>query len=165
MDNMTETQERPPKPDRRTPIPSDWSNSDGVKDNQARAPIAKTIPQDPQPSTLFGTYARETLRRPNTCPKVLTFGKGKLAPLVSGTGITIGHGCRIHIDQTAPVREPTIAVVPQSPDKIVYNDRVQTYDEPPAAVRPRHALANWTSVRLGNDPNRPTMTEMATGQN
>ena len=37
-------------------------------------------------------------------------------------------------------------------------------DEPAAAVRPRHALANWTSIRLGNDPNRPTMTEMATGQ-
>ena len=68
MDNVTETQERPPKPDRRTPIPSDWSNSDDGKDDQARAPIAKTIPQDPQPSTSFGTYASETLRRPNTCP-------------------------------------------------------------------------------------------------
>ena len=104
MDNMIETQERPPKPDRRTPIPSDWSNSDDGKDDQAKAPIAKTIPQDPQLSTSFGTYASETLRRPNTCPKVLTFGRGKLAPLGSGTGITIGHGHGIHIDQTAPVR-------------------------------------------------------------
>ena len=122
MDNATETQERPPKPDR-TPVPSDWSNSDDGKDNQARAPIAKTVPQDLQPSTSFGTYASETLRRPNTYPKVLTFGSGKLAPLASGTGITIGHGCRIHIDQTVPVREPTITVVPPSPDKIVYNDK------------------------------------------
>ena len=86
-------------------------------------PIAKSVPQDLQPSTSFGTYASETLRSPNTYPKVLTFGRGKLAPLASGPGITIGH--RIHIDQTAPVREPAIAVVPQSPDKIVYNDRVQ----------------------------------------
>ena len=79
-------------------------------------------------------------------------------------GITIGCRCGIHIDQTAPAREPTIAVVPPSPDKIVCNDRVQTYDEPPAAVRPRNALANWTSIGLGNDPNRPTLTEMANAQ-
>ena len=161
MDSVTETYERLPKPDRRTPIPSDWSNSDDRKDDQARAPIAKTIPQDPQPSTSVGTYASETLRRPNTCPKVLTFGRGKLAPLGSGTGITIGHRHGIHIDQTTPVKEPAIAVVPPSQDRIVCNNRVQTYDEPPAAVRPRHTLANWTSIRLGNDPNRPTVTEMA----
>ena len=87
MDSMTETQVKPPRPSRRTPIPSDWSDDDG-KDDQARAPIAKPVPQDPQPSTSFGTYARKTLRRPNTYPKVLTFGRGKLAPLASGTGIT-----------------------------------------------------------------------------
>ena len=45
MDIMTETQERPPKPDRRIPVPSDWSNSDDRKDDQARASIAKTVPQ------------------------------------------------------------------------------------------------------------------------
>ena len=44
MDNTIETMERLPKPDRRTPIPSDWSDSDDRKDDQARAPIAKTIP-------------------------------------------------------------------------------------------------------------------------
>ena len=44
-----------------------------------------------------------------------------------------------------------------SPDKIVHTDRVQTYDKMPATVRPRHALANWTSVSLGKDPNRPTI--------
>ena len=52
---MIEKQERPPKPDRRTPVPSDWSNSDDGKDNQARAPIAKTVTQELQPSTSFGT--------------------------------------------------------------------------------------------------------------
>ena len=29
MDSMTETQVRPPKPSRQTPIPSDWSDDDG----------------------------------------------------------------------------------------------------------------------------------------
>ena len=31
-------------------------------------------------------------------------------------------------------------------------------------VRPRNALANWTSIRLGNDPNRPIVNERETGQ-
>ena len=29
----------------------------------------------------------------------------------------------------------------------------------PTPVRPRHALANWTSVRLGDNPNRPTVND------
>ena len=33
------------------------------------------------------------------------------------------------------------------------------YNEMPAPVRPRHALANWTSVRLGDDPDRPMVNE------
>ena len=163
MDNTTETQVRPPKPSRRTPIPSDWSDDDG-KDDQTRAFIAKPVPQDPQPSTSFGTYASETLRRPSSYLKVLTFGRGKLAPLASGTGITLGCRHAIHIDQTPPVREPTVTVVPPSPDKVVYNDSVQMYGELPVPVRPRHALANWTSIRLGNNPNRPTMNEREDGQ-
>ena len=68
MDSTTETRVRPPKPSRRTPIPSDWSDDDG-KDDQTRAPIAKPVLQDPQPSTSFGTYASQTLRRPNTYQK------------------------------------------------------------------------------------------------
>ena len=72
MDNTTETLVRPPKPSRRTPIPLDWSDDDR-KDDQARAPIAKPVPPRPQPSASFGTYASQTLRGPNTYPKVLTF--------------------------------------------------------------------------------------------
>ena len=49
MDSTTETQVRSPRPSRRTPIPSDWSDDDR-KDDQARAPIARPVPQDPQPS-------------------------------------------------------------------------------------------------------------------
>ena len=115
--------------------------------------MAKPIPQDPQPSTSFGTYPSATL------PRVLTFGRGKIAPLASGT-LTIGCRCGIPIDQTAATKEAAIAFVPPSPHKIVHNDSMQIYEEPPAPVRPRHALANWTSVRLGNDPNRHTVDEM-----
>ena len=163
MDSMTETQVRPPKPSRRTPIPSDWSDGDG-KDDQARPPIAKPVPQDPQPSTSFGTYPSQTLKRPDTYPKVLTFGRGKLVPLASGTGMTMGCRCRLHLDQTPPVREPAIAVVSPSPDRVLHNECVQTYEKLPAPVRPRHPLANWTSIRLDNKPNRPTINERETKQ-
>ena len=162
-DSRTETQVRPPKPSRRTPIPSDWSDDDR-KDDQARAPIAKPVLQDPQPSTSFGTHASQTLRRPNTYLKVLTFGRGKLAPLASGASMTMGCGCRLHLHQTPPVRKPAVAVVSPSPDRVVHNECVQKYDELPVPVRPRHPLVNWTSIRLGNNPNRPTMNESETEQ-
>ena len=66
MDKVTETQARPPA---WNPIPSDWSDDEDEndKDDQARAPIAKPILQDPQPSTSFGTHSSGTL------PKVVTF--------------------------------------------------------------------------------------------
>ena len=38
------------------------------------------------------------------------------------------------------------------------------YDELPVPVRPRHPLANWTSIRLGNNPDRPTVNERETEQ-
>ena len=51
-------------------------------------------------------------------------------------------------------QESEIAIVPPTPThKTVHMDRVQTYDEIPAPVRPRHPLVNWTSVRLGDNPN------------
>ena len=80
-----------------------------------------------------------------------------MAPLASWNNITLGCGCRLNINHTPQVGIFNVAVV--SPDKIIHTDRVQTYDEMPAPVRPRHALANWTSVRLGNNPNRPTFNK------
>ena len=67
IDKVTETQARPPT---WNPIPSDWSDDEGEddKDDQGRAPIAKPILQDPEPSTSFGTYPSATL------PRVVTFG-------------------------------------------------------------------------------------------
>ena len=150
MDNATEMQAR-------NPIPSDWSNDeeDG-KDNHARDPIAKPILQDHQPSTSFGTYPSVTL------PRVVTFGRGKISPLASGT-LTIGHECSILLDQTTNTKEAAIALIPPSPHRIVHNDSVQIYEDPPAPVRHIHSLDNWTSVRLGNDPNRHTVDEMTNG--
>ena len=40
-------------------------------------------------------------------------------------------------------------------------DSVQIYDELPAQPRPRKPLANWISVRLGNNLGRPTVDHIA----
>ena len=72
--------------------------------------------------------------------------------------ITIGCRCR-----TATTNEAGIAYVPPSPHRIVHNDSIQIYEEPPALVKCRHSLANWTSVRLGNDPNNHTVAETTMG--
>ena len=54
--NNMETQNRPPKPNRKMLYHSEWSDSKNEKDNQARAPIPKTPPQSPQASTSFASY-------------------------------------------------------------------------------------------------------------
>ena len=78
--------------------------------------------------------------------------------------MTMGCRCGIYLHQTPPVKEPAVAVISPSPDRVVHNEWVQTYDELPVPVGRWHSLANWTSVRLGNNPNRPTMNERETEQ-
>ena len=99
MDNapINDTQDRPPTQCRMLSYHPDWSDSDNDKDNQARAPIAYTPVKNPQPST---SYVREEapLRRPNTYPKVLTFGRGNMAPLASWNKITLGCRCGLNIN-------------------------------------------------------------------
>ena len=56
-------------------------------------------------------------------------------------------------------QERNLAVVAPM-DRIVYTDRIQTYDQEPAPPRPRPPLANWSSVNLGNNPNRCTVDEI-----
>ena len=87
-----------------------------------------------------------------------------MAPLANSftMGCRHGHGCRLSINH--PPHPGVLKVAMVSPDKIVTKDRMQTYDEMPAPVRLQHALANWTSVRLGNNPNRPTVNERETEQ-
>ena len=43
-------------------------------------------------------------------------------------------------------------------------DSVQTYEGNLGPTRPRKPLANWTSVSLGNNPNRPTANDVTRGQ-
>ena len=115
--------------------------------------------QRPQPSTSSGT-----LRKPKTYPKVLTFGRGNMVPLANGFTMGHGyrHGCGLIINHLPQPGAPKVAMV--SPDRIVTPDRVQTYDEMLASVRPQHALAIWTSVRLGNDPNTKKGKDEDTGE-
>ena len=72
--------------------------------------------------------------------------------------MTIGHRCG-----SATTKEAAIACFPPSLHRIVHNDSMQIYEEPPAPVRPRHSLANWTSIQLGNDPNSHTLDEATMG--
>ena len=60
-------------------------------------------------------------------------------------------------------KEAGIAFVPLAPHRIVHNDSIQIYEELPALGRCRNSLANWTSVRLGKDPNSHTVDETTMG--
>ena len=99
------SKDRPPKPSRRPSYHSDWSDDEDGKDNQTRAPIAKTMPQRPQPSTSSGT-----LRKPKTYPKVLTCGRQNMAPLANGFTMGHGHGCgcRLIISHPLSLEHPRL---------------------------------------------------------
>ena len=87
-----------------------------------------------------------------------------MAPLGNCFTMGCGHGHRHRLNINHPTQPGAPKVAMVSPDKIVTTDRVQTYDEMPALVRPQHALANWTSVRLGNDPYTQKGKEEETGE-
>ena len=90
----------------------------------------------------------------------MNLGRGRgIAPLANWTSVIKGHRCGIFINQTP--QDPEI--VPPT-DKIKHMERVQTYDELPAQPRPRKPLANWTSVRLGNNSDIPTVDDISHGQ-
>ena len=89
------------------------------------------MPQRPQPSTSSGT-----LRKPKTYPKVLTFGRGNMAPLANGFTMGCRHGCGCGLIINHPPQPEECKAAMVSPDRIVTPDREQTYDEMPAPVRP-----------------------------
>ena len=92
----------------------------------------------------------------------LGIGRGiSKASQANWTSVIQGCRCGIFIHQTP--QEPEIVIVPPT-DRIVHTDRIQTYEEMPAPVRPRHLVANWTSITLGNNPNRPTTDKIIWGQ-
>ena len=137
IDNASihDSQDRPPKPSRRLSYHLDWSDLDDDKDSQALAPPTNAPKQDPQPTTSH-TRTDAPLRRPNTQSKVLTFGRVNMAPLVNWFTMGCRHRCRcrLNINHPPQLGAPNVAAV--SPDKIIPTDRVQTYDEMPASVRP-----------------------------
>ena len=55
--------------------------------------------------------------------------------------------------------ERNLGVVAPS-DRIVHKDRIQTYDKELTPARCRPALANWSSVNLGNNPKRPMVDKI-----
>ena len=159
MEDPAPKQPKPQKPCRKIDHNSDWSHVDEGKDDQARSnPIDV---QDPQPSP---SCARDSapLRQPNTYPKVLNLGRGRgkgKFPLGNWTSVVKGceHGLINENDQSLTMQqesERNLAVVPPL-NRILHTNRVQTYDEEPTPARPTPALANWSSVNLGNNPNRP----------
>ena len=82
-----------------------------------------------------------------------------MAPLANWTSVIKGQGHGIFNNQFPP-QKPEVAVVPPS-DRIIHTDSVQIYDELPAQPRPRKPLTSWTSVRLGNNSDRPTVDDIS----
>ena len=82
---------------------------------------------DQQPST------SDHLKRPNTWPKVLTYGRsrGKF-PLATWTSVTKGHGCRCNsrcdIFQTPSLLNNQNPTVERNLAVVTPTDRVQTYE-------------------------------------
>ena len=104
--------------------------------------LAPVVDQQPITST--------PLRRPNTLPKILSFGKGRgNFPVANWTSLAKGCGCRFNghdTPQTPPVQQELgkiLAVVAPT-------DKVQTYKGNLVPGKNRKHLANWTWVRLGD---------------
>ena len=115
---------------RKINVRSDLSDSDDGKDNQAKGkPVVVDITSDYEMDIDQQTSTSTHLRRPNTWPKVLSFGRGRgKFPLANWTSITKGcrHGLnkRCDILQMPPVnQEPTIE---RNLAVVAPTDRVQT---------------------------------------
>ena len=106
---------------------------------------------DQQPST------STPLRRPNTLPKVLSFGKGRgNFPLANWTSLATGHGCGF-INECDMPQTPLVQKEPEKTLAVVApTDRVQTYKGNLAPGKTSKPLANWTWVRLGDAMGRLT---------
>ena len=159
METQDPKQSRPTKPSRKMHHNSDWSDSEDGKDDQARAKPLDI--KDQQPSTSY-TSESIPLRHPNAYPKVLNLGRGRgkgKATLANWTSMIKGCGHGIIINQTPQEPDRNLAVVPTT-DRTAHTNRVQTYEGDLTPTRPKAPLANWTSVSLGNNPNRPAVDEI-----
>ena len=119
---------------------------DNGKDNQARGnPVVVDITSDQEPDMDQQPITSTPLRRPNTSPKVLSFGRGRgNFSLANWKSVTKGHGCRIiskHDIPQAPLvhQEPTVE---RNLAIVAPTDRVQTYEGNLAPSISRKDLAN-----------------------
>ena len=161
MEAQAQKQPRHQCPCRKIYHKLDWSDSEDEKYNQARSnPIPPTQDIDPQPGTSYASTST-SLRCPSTYPKVLNLGRGRgNFPLVNWT--SLAKGCRCGF--TGRCDTPQISPVQQEPERnlavVAPTDRIQTYEGDPASARASNPLANWTWVRLGNNPDRPIVNEI-----
>ena len=135
---------------------SDWSDLDDDKVGQARGKaIVYNIISDQETDMDQQPIVTAPLRRPNTWPKVLTYGRGRgQFPLANWTSVTKGCGCRHNsrydISQAPPLlnnfQEPIAERILMV---VAPTDRVQTYEGNLAPSKSRKGLANCTWVRLG----------------
>ena len=88
---------------------SDWSDLDNDKDSQAQAPCTSAPRQDPQPTTSH-TRTDAPLKRPNTHPKALIFGRGNIAPLANCFTMGCRHICghRLNINHPLSQEHPRL---------------------------------------------------------
>ena len=126
--SIHDSQDIPPKPSRRPSYNSDCSDDEDGKDNQARASIAKPVSQKPQPSTSSGTHTNEILRKSNTYPKALTFGRGNMAPLANDFTMECRHRCGYRLNINHPLSQEHQGLLWYLLTGIVTIDRVQTYN-------------------------------------
>ena len=144
---------------RKVNVGSNWSDMDDGRDNQARGrPVVVDstsdyeTDMDQQPSTSTPSTS-SPLRRPNTLPKALSFGRGRgNFPVTNWTSVAKGRGCRFiskyDAPQAPPVhQEPTVE---RNLAIVAPTNRVQTYEWNRTPSKSRKDLANWSWVRLGN---------------
>ena len=101
------------------------------------------------------------LGRPNTWPKVLTFGRGRgKFHLADWPSMTKGCGCGLNsrhdISQAPPLLNNQESTVERNLTVVEPTDRVQTCEGNLAPSKSRKDLANWSWVRLGNTKARLT---------
>ena len=80
---------------RKINVRSKWRDWDDGKDNQARGnPVVVDITSDQETDMDQQPSTSAPLRRPNTWPKVLTYGRGRgKFPFANWTSVTKGCGC------------------------------------------------------------------------
>ena len=127
---------------------SNWSDWDDGKDNQARGKsIVYDITSDQEADMDQHPSTSAPLRRPNSWPKVLTYGRGRgKFPLANWTSMTKGHGCghnsKHGISQAPPLSNNQALIVERNLAVVAPTDNVQTYEGNLAPSKSRKDIVN-----------------------